>query len=101
MALNIQFMTHPGPGVIDILRSRMGVSGKKTVELIDFSAVGLIQGRLVDMIYASDIAEKVAQVHVFDLKGACPQHLTMIGIFGEIEAVKTALDAIRAEKGLG
>ena len=87
MALNVQFITHPGPGVINIQTSRMSTSGRKTVEMIDFSAVGLVQGRLVDMIYASDIAEKSANVQVFDLKGSCPQHLTMIGFFGEIAAV--------------
>ena len=97
MALNVQFITHPSPGVIEILMSRMGSSGKKAVELIDFSAVGLVQGRLVDMMFAADIAEKAARVQVFDLKGTCPQHLTMIGIFGEVAAVKAALDAIAAE----
>jgi ethanolamine utilization microcompartment shell protein EutL len=97
MALNIQFITHPGPGVIEILTSRMGAGGKKTLEVIDFSAVGLVQGRLVDMMYAADIAEKAADVHVFDLKGTCPQHMTMVGIFGEIAAVKAALDAVGAK----
>lgn len=101
MALNIQFITHPGPGVIDMLMTRMGASGKKTLEIVSFSAVGLVQGRLVDMIAAADIAEKAADVHVFDLKGSCPQHLTMIGIFGEISAVKTSLEAIQAQEGLG
>jgi hypothetical protein len=101
MALNIQFITHPGPGVIDMLMTRMGASGKKTLEIVNFSAVGLVQGRLVDMIAAADIAEKAAEVHVFDLKGSCPQHLTMIGIFGEIAAVKTSLEAIQAQEGLG
>jgi ethanolamine utilization microcompartment shell protein EutS len=101
MALNIQFITHPGPGVIDMLMTRMGASGKKTLEIVSFSAVGLVQGRLVDMIAAADIAEKAAEVHVFDLKGSCPQHLTMIGIFGDIAAVKTSLEAIQAQEGLG
>lgn len=101
MALNIQFITHPGPGVIDMLMTRMGASGKKTLDIVSFSAVGLVQGRLVDMIAAADIAEKAADVHVFDLKGSCPQHLTMIGIFGEIAAVKTSLEAIQAQEGLG
>ena len=97
MALNVQFITHPGPGVIDILMGRMGAGGKKSLDLIDFSAVGLVQGKLVDMMRAADIAEKTAKVHVFDLKGSCPQHLTMIGIFGDIAAVKAALDALSAE----
>ena len=100
MALNVQFITHPGPGVIEILMNRMGPGAKKTLAIIDFSAVGLVQGRVVDMIYASDIAEKAAKVNVFDLKGLCPQHLTMIGIFGDIAAVKAALDAISAEDAL-
>jgi len=99
MAVNIQFITHPGPGVIEILSTRMGASGKKALELVDFSAVGLVQGRLVDMVAAADIAEKTADVHVFDLKGTCPQHMTMVGIFGDIAAVKACLDAI-GESGL-
>lgn len=83
-----------------MLTARMGAVGKKSLEIIDFSAVGLVQGRLVDMIYAADIAEKTADVHVFDLKGTCPQHLTMIGIFGDIAAVRAGLDAIEAEEKL-
>jgi ethanolamine utilization microcompartment shell protein EutS len=100
MALNIQFIPHPGPGVVEILKSRMGPSAKKAVQLIDFSAVGLVQGKLVDMIYAADIAEKAADVGIFDLKGLCPQHMTMIGIFGDIAAVKASLDAIKSEKNI-
>jgi ethanolamine utilization microcompartment shell protein EutL len=100
MGFNIQFITHPGKGVVEILLSRMGSSVKNEVKQIDFSAVGLIQGKLVDMIYAADIAEKSADVRVFDLKGTCPQHLTMIGIFGDIAAVKACLDAIEAVENL-
>ena len=98
MALNIQFLTHPGPGVIDILLSRMSSGVKKGVEPIDFSAVALVQGRVVDMVYAADVAEKAARVQVFDLRGLCPQHLTMIGIFGDVAAVKASLEAIRADE---
>ena len=100
MAVNVQLITHPGRGVIEILMSRMGPVGKRLIEDIEFSAVGLVQGRLTDMIYAADIAEKAADVRVFDLKGTCPQHLTMIGIFGDIAAVKAALDAIEADESL-
>lgn len=100
MALNIQLISHPGPGVIDMLMSRLGGSAKKTVDLINIQAVGLVQGRLVDMIYAADVAEKTADVQVYDLKGACPQHLTMIGIFGDIAAVKAALEAVEGDEAL-
>ena len=101
MALSLQLITRPGPGVIDILLARMGLGAKKTIESVDFSAVGLVQGKVIDMLFAADIAEKTADVRVYDLKGTCPQHLTTIGIFGGIAAVKACLDAIRAEKGLG
>ena len=101
MAFNIQFITHPGRDVIEILMTRMSAVAKKSVQLISFNAVGLIQGRVVDMVAAADVAEKAAKVHVYDLKGLCPQHLTMIGIFGEIADVRAALDAIQAEEGLG
>ena len=100
MALSTQLISHPGPGVVEMLMSRMGATAKKTVEVVNFNAVGLVQGRLVDMMLAADVAEKAAAVHVFDLKGSCPQHLTMIGIFGDIAAVKASLDAISRTEGL-
>ncbi|MCB2185589.1 MAG: BMC domain-containing protein [Deltaproteobacteria bacterium] len=83
-----------------MLMSRMGGSAKKSLEVMDFSAVGLVQGRLLDMIAASDVAEKAAAVQVYDLKGTCPQHTTMIGIFGDIAAVKAALDAVEKAEHL-
>ena len=83
-----------------MLQSRMGAGTKKTLAPVNFSAVGLIQGRLVDMIYAADVAEKAADVQVYDLRGTCPQHLTMIGIFGDIAAVKACLDAISESETL-
>ncbi len=99
MASNIRIISHPGPGVIDILLARMGAGPKKRLVDASFSAVGLVQGKLVDMLVAADVAEKAADVEVYDLKGNCPQHLTMIGIFGDISAVKASADAIRmAEK---
>jgi microcompartment protein CcmL/EutN len=50
------------------------------------------------MIAAADVAEKAADVRVFDLKGICPQHVTMIGIFGDIADVEASIEAIeRAE----
>ena len=77
-----------------MLGARLGTAAKSELGLIDSSAVGLVQGRLVDMIAAADVAEKAAAVRVYDLKGSCPQHLTMIGIFGDVAAVKASLDAI-------
>jgi ethanolamine utilization microcompartment shell protein EutL len=95
MAVTIKIISHPGSCVFDILMNRMSSGPKKKLIDANFSAVGLIQGKLVDMMVAADIAEKAADVQVYDLKGSCPQHLTMIGIFGDIAAVKASAEAIQ------
>ncbi len=102
MAFSIQFISHPSSGVKNMLAQRLGPHGKKIFaeDGFEFSAVGLLQGKLVDMILAADIAEKAASVEVFDLRGLCPQHITMIGIFGDVSAVKASLDAIKSNDNL-
>ncbi len=100
MALSTQVISHPAPGVYEFLRQRVGAVGKKIFAEaeVPFTAVGLVQGKVLDMIAAADVAEKAADVRVFDLKGICPQHVTMIGIFGDIADVEASIDAIeRAE----
>jgi hypothetical protein len=100
MALSTQVISHPAPGVFEFLRQRVGAVGKKIFAEaeVPFTAVGLVQGKVVDMIAAADVAEKAADVRVFDLKGICPQHVTMIGIFGDIADVEASIEAIeRAE----
>ena len=102
MALNSRIISHPSAGVLELLRQRMGSAGKKVFALaeVPFGAVGLIQGKLIDMIAAADVAEKAADVRVFDLKGLCPQHITMIGIFGDIADVEAGIAAIDADANL-
>ena len=99
MAFSTQIISHPSPGVFELLRQRVGAVGKKIFAEaeIPFTA-GLVQGKVVDMIAAADVAEKAGDVRVFDLKGICPQHITMIGIFGDIADVEASIAAIdRAE----
>ena len=102
MAFNIHLISHPSPGVFEFLRQRVGTVGKKIFAEaeVPFTAVGLVQGRVVDMIAAADVAEKAANVRVFDLKGICPQHITMIGIFGDIADVKASIAAIEQAEHL-
>ncbi len=96
MALSMRIISHPSPGVFEFLRQRVGAVGKKVFAEaeIPFTAVGLVQGKLVDMIAAADVAEKAGDVRVFDLRGLCPQHITMIGIFGDIADVEASIAAI-------
>jgi hypothetical protein len=102
MAFNTRIISHPSPGVFEFLRQRVGASGKKVFAEaeVPFTAVGLVQGKLVDMIAAADVAEKAGNVRVFDLRGLCPQHITMIGIFGDIADVKASIDAIETSEDL-
>ena len=102
MALSSRIISHPSPGVFEFLRQRVGAVGKKVFAEAEapFTAVGLVQGKVLDMIAAADVAEKAANVRVFDLKGICPQHVTMIGIFGDIADVKASIAAIEQAEHL-
>jgi BMC domain len=102
MAFSVRIISHPSPGVFEFLRQRVGTVGKKIFAEaeVPFTAVGLIQGKVVDMIAAADVAEKAADVRVFDLKGICPQHITMIGIFGDIAEVKASIAAVEQAEDL-
>ncbi len=98
----MRIISHPSPGVFEFLRQRVGAVGKKVFAEaeIPFTAVGLVQGKLVDMIAAADVAEKAGDVRVFDLRGLCPQHITMIGIFGDIADVEASIAAIELAEDL-
>jgi len=100
VAVKIQFIKSPSPGTMAILaRRRTG----HPENLFAPGAVGLVQGALADMITAADVAEKAAQVEVEEkaaqveveeIRGVCPQHVTLIAIFGDIADVDAALKAV-------
>lgn len=66
----------------------------------EFTAVGLFQDSVINIIVASDVAEKSSEVAVTEIHGLCPQHITTLGIFGDVTAVEAALKAVerRMEK---
>ena len=57
----------PSRGTLEILARRKG-SGN-AVKLEDVDAVGLVQGRLIEMVCAADVAEKAVGVTVEDIRG--------------------------------
>ena len=83
----------PSQGTLDILFRRKGSAA--TTSIGNYDAVGLVQGRLIDMVFAADIAEKAAGVVVEDIKGHCPQNLIMIAIFGDTASVEAAMQEIQ------
>ncbi|AZV58659.1 BMC domain-containing protein [Clostridium sp. AWRP] len=91
--MEFRIIKSPSKGTIDMLMRRMGANVNKDSICVD--AVGLVQGKMLDMIYAADIAEKAVGVTVEDIKGSCPQNMIMIAIFGDTSSVESAIQEIK------
>ncbi|MDZ5016547.1 BMC domain-containing protein [Clostridium perfringens] len=91
--MDFRIIKSPSEGTIDILKRRMGVNCK--TDLNNTDAVGLVQGRMIEMIYAADIAEKAVGVTVEDIRGSCPQNMILIAIFGDTASVESAINEIK------
>ena len=63
---------------MQILRQR--ITDGATGDFVNAAAVGLVQGKLIDMICAADIAEKLVDVTVRDVRGSCPQNMILLAI---------------------
>ena len=70
-------------------------------ELGPVDAVGLIQGRMIEMVCAADVAEKAVGVTVEDIRGNCPQNMILLAIFGDTASVEAAMDEIRRREKEG
>lgn len=97
--MEYRIIKSPSEGTLDILMKRMGPGVSE--DLRNSDAVGLVQGRMIEMICAADVAEKAVGVTVYDVKGSCPQNMILIAIFGDTASVESAIQEIRqkAEEG--
>lgn len=91
--MEFRIIKSPSEGTLDILKRRVG-SGVSS-ELDRVGAVGLVQGKMIEMICAADVAEKAVGVTVADVKGSCPQNMILIAIFGDTAAVEAAMQEIK------
>ena len=91
--IDCRIIKSPSQGTIDILMRRKGSGSDGRTECVD--AIGLIQGRMIDMIIAADIAEKAVGVTVEDIRGSCPQNMILLAIFGDTASVESALSEIK------
>lgn len=91
--IDCRIIKSPSQGTIDILMRRKGSGKDERPECID--AIGLIQGRMIDMVIAADIAEKAVGVTVEDIRGSCPQNMILLAIFGDTASVESALREIK------
>lgn len=95
--MDFKLIRSPSTGTKKILLKRIGLNK----DYDEFDAIGLIQGKAIDMIYAVDVAEKSANVIIEDVRGLCPQHFVLIAIFGDVSSVETAISEVKLkfEKG--
>ena len=84
---------------MDILTRRKGSGAGR--EIGPVAAVGLIQGRMIEMVCAADVAEKAVGVTVEDIRGNCPQNMILLAIFGDTASVEAAMDEIRRREKEG
>lgn len=97
--MEFRIIKSPSKGTLDILKRRMGPNTGIHVDEAD--AVGLVQGRMIEMIYAADIAEKAVGVTVEDIRGSCPQNMILIAIFGDTASVEDAIYEIKRKSEEG
>lgn len=91
--MDFRIIKSPSNSTKDILKRRMSGNCKAEIDSVD--AIGLVQGKLIDMIYVADIAEKAVGVTVEDIRGTCPQHMVLLGIFGDTSSVEAAMKEIQ------
>lgn len=98
--MEFRIIKSPSQGTIDILMRRKGSAKTDVPACID--AIGLVQGRMIDMVVAADIAEKAVGVTVEDIRGSCPQNMILLAIFGDTASVESALREIKekSEEGM-
>ena len=93
--MDIRIIKSPSAGTVDILLRRKGSDRNTLPPCTD--AIGLVQGKMIDMVVAADIAEKAVGVTVEDIRGSCPQNMILLAIFGDTASVESALTQIRQE----
>lgn len=96
MALRIQFIKSPADNTIKLLCRRMDPEVREEVSGKSWGAVGLVQTQLADLFAMADVAYENANVLVTEIRGICPQHVSMIAIFGDTSSVEAALDAVKS-----
>lgn len=93
--VKIRVMKTVSEGTKEIVQKR--VRDKKLEEMFRKNpALALIHGDVCEMIYASDLAQKTSAVEVFEIPGTCPQHMTCLGILGDVAAVEAAVQKIES-----
>ncbi|GGC75233.1 BMC domain-containing protein [Enterococcus sp. DIV0242_7C1] len=95
--MDCRIIKSPGENTLAILNRRKG----SKEELGTPDAVGLVQGKLIEMICATDVAEKAVGVTIEDIRGSCPQNMILLAIFGDTASVTAAIEEIKRREKNG
>jgi len=94
MALHVEIINAPTKSTIELLSRRVDAGLRDHLTSTSWDALALVSDGLVSLFAYADVAAKAADVYVVEIKGTCPQHISMIGIFGSTSAVHAAVNAI-------
>ncbi len=97
--MEYRIIKSPSQGLWTFSPRRKGSGAGRELGPVD--AVGLIQGRMIEMVCAADVAEKAVGVTVEDIRGNCPQNMILLAIFGDTASVEAAMDEIRRREKEG
>ena len=95
--MEIRIIKSPSQGTLDIQARRKGSSVPISPDSTD--AIGLVQGKMIEMICAADIAEKAVGVIAEDIRGSCPQNMILLALYGDTASVESALTEIESQIG--
>ncbi|AER65950.1 microcompartments protein [Thermovirga lienii DSM 17291] len=93
MAISARLVVKPTEALLEVLKSRLRPRVVK-----DFNGAGallLIQGAVVDVLAAIDVATKASNVKASEVVGNCPQQLNTVVFWGSVSDVKQALSALK------
>jgi ethanolamine utilization microcompartment shell protein EutS len=92
--MDIRIIKSPTNGTIEMLNRRRSLTQSNQEEK-QYDTIGLVQGKLIDMVVAADLAEKAAAVEVEEIRGVCPQHFVLLALYGDTASVEAAIKAIQ------
>ncbi len=89
-------INRPSAGTFRMLAHRVNdVGTREHMQKGIVESIGICQGTVLEILVASDVAEKSTDVVALDVNGNCPQHITCLAVCGSTSAVKEALQSIR------
>ena len=91
--MKYELIRAPSRGTQDMIRRR--ARGAEALGSLNWGAVLLVQGMVIEVLAAADIGAKAADVAVTELLGNCPQHINSVAFIGTPSQIDQVLNALR------